>query len=67
MKKVEVYFEWKLIDKDPDDNKYADAAVAGATDYIVSNGQHFKILKSVDFPKVNFIGIDEFLNLISRQ
>jgi len=64
--KVEVYFEWKLIDKDPDDNKYADAAVAGAVDYIVSNDRHFKILKSVDFPKVNVIGIDEFLNLISR-
>jgi len=67
LNKVEVYFEWKLIDKDPDDNKYVDAAIVGAADFIVSNDQHFKILKSVDFPKVNVIGIDEFLDLIRRK
>ena len=64
LKKVEVYFEWKLIEKDPDDNKYVDAAIVGTADFIVSNDQHFKILKSVDFPKINVISIDEFLKLI---
>lgn len=64
LNKVEVYFEWKLIDKDADDNKYVDAAIAGAADFIVTNDQHFKMLKFVDFPKVNVISIDEFLNLL---
>lgn len=64
LNKVEVYFEWKLIDKDADDNKYVDAAIVGVADFIVSNDQHFKVLKSVDFPKVNVISIDEFLNLL---
>lgn len=67
LNKVDVYYEWKLIDKDPDDNKYVDAAVVGAADFIVTNDQHFKILKSIDFPKVNIIGIDEFLSLIVRK
>jgi len=67
LNKVEVYFEWKLIEQDPDDNKYVDAAVVGGADFIVSNDQHFKILKSVDFPKVNVIGIDEFLELILKK
>jgi putative PIN family toxin of toxin-antitoxin system len=67
LNKVEVFFEWKLINKDPDDNKYVDAAIVGAADFIVSNDQHFKILKSVDFPKVNVIDIDEFLNLILKK
>jgi putative PIN family toxin of toxin-antitoxin system len=67
LKKVEVYFEWKLIEKDADDNKYADAAIVGAADFIVSNDRHFKILESIDFPKVNVIGIDEFLNLIPKK
>jgi putative PIN family toxin of toxin-antitoxin system len=67
LNKVEVHFEWKLIDKDPDDNKYVDAAIVGAADFIVSNDHHFKILKSVDFPKVNVIGIDEFLDLILKK
>ncbi|MDB5124316.1 MAG: hypothetical protein JWP94_2445 [Mucilaginibacter sp.] len=66
LNKVEVYFEWKLIDKDADDNKYVDAAIAGAADFIVTNDQHFKILKSVDFPKVSVISIDEFLNLLGK-
>jgi putative PIN family toxin of toxin-antitoxin system len=64
LNKVEVYFEWKLIDKDADDNKYVDAAIAGAADFIVSNDQHFRILKSVDFPKVDVVSIDKFLSLL---
>ena len=67
LNKVEVYFEWRLIDKDPDDNKYVDAAIAGTADFIVSNDKHFKILQSVDFPKVNVIGIDQFLSLITGK
>jgi putative PIN family toxin of toxin-antitoxin system len=67
LKRVEVFFEWKLIDKDPDDNKYADAAIVGSADFIVTNDQHFNILKSVDFPKVNVIGVDEFLSLIVKK
>ncbi|HEY8782575.1 MAG TPA: putative toxin-antitoxin system toxin component, PIN family [Mucilaginibacter sp.] len=67
LNKVEVYFEWKLIDKDPDDNKYVDAAIVGAADFIVSNDHHFNILRSIDFPKVNVIGIDEFLDLIQKK
>lgn len=67
LNKVEVFFEWKLVNKDPDDNKYVDAAIAGGADFIVSNDQHFKILKSIGFPKVNVIGIDEFLEIILKK
>ncbi len=67
LNKVDVSFEWKLIDKDPDDNKYVDAAIAGGADFIVSNDQHFKILKSIDFPKINVIGIEEFLEIILKK
>ena len=67
LNKVEVYFEWKLIDKDPDDNKYVDAAIVGSADFIVSNDQHFNILKSIDFPKVNVISLDEFMKIILEK
>jgi putative PIN family toxin of toxin-antitoxin system len=62
--KVEIYFEWKLMDQDPDDNKYVDAAIVGGADFIVTNDVHFQQLKAVDFPKVNVIGIDAFLKLL---
>ncbi|WP_051293277.1 putative toxin-antitoxin system toxin component, PIN family [Olivibacter sitiensis] len=42
--KVDVYFEWRLIEGDEDDNKYVDAAVTGGVDCIVSNDAHFKVL-----------------------
>jgi putative PIN family toxin of toxin-antitoxin system len=66
LKKVEVYFEWKLIYQDPDDNKYADAAIVGAADFIVTNDLHFQTLKSIVFPRVNVISIEEFLALIKK-
>jgi putative PIN family toxin of toxin-antitoxin system len=66
LEKVEVYFDWKLIEKDPDDNKYVDAAIVGGADYIVTNDQHFQILKNIDFPKVNTITIQGFLELIKK-
>lgn len=67
LNKVEVHFEWKLITNDPSDNKYVDAAIVGSADYIVTNDQHFKILKSVDFPKVKTITIEKFLSVISQK
>lgn len=67
LNKIEVYFEWRLINQDPDDNKYVDAAIVGGADFIVSNDRHFKILKSVDFPKVNVIAIDKFLSLVVKK
>jgi uncharacterized protein len=67
LNKIEVYFKWKLIKQDPDDDKYTDAAIVGAADFIVSNDQHFQILKSIDFPRVNVVGIEEFLDLILKK
>lgn len=64
--KVEIYFEWKLIANDKDDNKYVDAAIVGGADFIVTNDQHFKLLGSVPFPKVKTISVQEFLAVISK-
>ncbi|MBS1527897.1 MAG: putative toxin-antitoxin system toxin component, PIN family [Bacteroidetes bacterium] len=67
LNKVEVYFEWKLIPSDPDDNKYVDAAIVGSADYIVTNDQHFKVLQSIGFPKVKTVTINEFLNILNGR
>ncbi|MBT2560422.1 putative toxin-antitoxin system toxin component, PIN family [Pedobacter sp. ISL-68] len=54
VEKVDIYFEWKLILSDLDDNKYVDAYVCSNADYIITNDHHFKILKQIEFPKVIF-------------
>lgn len=64
VEKVDIYFEWKLISSDLDDNKYVDAYVCSNADFIITNDNHFKILKQIEFPKVKVLTIDEFLSLI---
>lgn len=54
------YYKWLLIEKDPDDNKFVDCAIAGDLKFIVSNDKHFKILKEIKFPTVEVITSDEF-------
>ena len=46
------YYNWNLIDVDPDDNKFEDCAVSANAHYIISNDNHFSILETVEFPKV---------------
>ncbi len=63
---ITVYYEWKAIISDYDDNKFFDAAVAAGADYLVTNDAHFNEAKKIPFPKVNIINADEFLQLILK-
>ena len=60
-------FYWNLISADPDDNKFVDCAVAANADFIVTNDAHFNILKTISFPKVNTISLQEFILLLQNQ
>ncbi len=57
---MEPFFKWQLINTDPDDNKFADLAIASGSEYLVSNDKDFNILKNIDFPKVNVVTLAEF-------
>lgn len=48
--KKEVFFNFHLITKDEDDNKYVDCAVASNAVCLVSNDRHFQEVKKVAFP-----------------
>ena len=58
--KVDLYYKWQLIKDDPDDDKYVDCAIASGVDYLVTNDHHFDILKTIPFPSVNIVNVDEF-------
>ena len=66
VQKQEVYYRWNLITKDKDDNKFVDCAIAGNADYLVSNDKHFNCLRQIDFPKLNLLSIDEFIELLIK-
>ena len=64
VKKIGIYFNFSLIEKDKDDNKFVDCAFAGNVHYLVTNDKHFNILKNIHFPKIKVINIEKFKNII---
>ena len=62
----EPYILWNLINNDSDDNKFVDCAINAGADYIVTQDKHFNILKNIDFPPTNVIGIDDFLEIVKN-
>ena len=61
---IDPHFRFGLIDADPDDNKFVDCAIASNAKYIVSQDHHLDILKTIAFPKVDVVTIEEFLKEI---
>ena len=57
-------YRFKLIEADPDDNKFVDCAIHSNAKYIVSQDKHFDILKSIVFPKLEVIDIDTFQRIL---
>jgi len=60
IKNTEIYYHFNLITDDKDDNKFIDCAIASNATCLVSNDKHFKILKNIEFPKVNLFSLNEF-------
>jgi len=60
------YYYWELIHADPDDNKFTDAFLNGQADYLVTRDAHFNVLKGTEFPKVDVISPDEFLEILEK-
>jgi putative PIN family toxin of toxin-antitoxin system len=67
VKKVDVHFHLNLIPQDTDDNKFADCAFASNAHFIVSDDKHFKELKTVGFPQLTVISLEEFTSLLSTD
>ena len=65
--KISPTFRFLLIKDDPDDDKFVDCSVAGNADFIVSHDKHFDILKTIDFPVVEVISIEEFREILNES
>lgn len=64
---VNKYFNWQLIKDDYDDNKFVDCAVACNANFLATNDKHFKVLKNVEFPKVNVINLEELSQIMNKH
>ena len=59
--RVDAQFRFGLITADPDDNKFVDCAIVANAECVVTNDAHFEVLRTIPFPKVNVVGIDDFV------
>jgi len=59
---TDIFYRFNLIENDNTDNKFVDCAISSNADCIISNDRHFQILKTVAFPKVKILTLDEFNN-----
>ncbi|MBA4184831.1 MAG: hypothetical protein H0X49_12585 [Acidobacteria bacterium] len=46
--------------QDDDDNKFVDCAISANAICLVSNDNHFQVLKMIKFPQVNVLTLSEF-------
>ena len=49
---------------DPDDNKFVDCAIVANAVCIVSHDRDFRVLQTIDFPKVNIVDTRQFRALL---
>ena len=61
------HYHFDLITQNPDDNKFVDCAIVANADYLVSEDNHFNVLKDIPFPKVNGITLEQFQNDLQSQ
>lgn len=67
VKKIDIHFHLNLISIDVDDNKFVDCAFSGNVHYLVTDDKHFNILKSIGFPAINVITLDNFKALLEDE
>lgn len=57
-------YHFKVIDADPDDNKFVDCAVAAKALCIVSDDKHFSHLSKYKFPYVEVLKLADAIDML---
>lgn len=63
---IEPTYRWRLVASDPDDDKFVDCAVAGNADYLITDDKHYNRLKEVEFPMLQVISGERFLEVLAK-
>ncbi len=62
--RLEPFIRWQLIKNDPDDDKFADLAISSNAHYLVTNDHDFNVLKTLPFPTVKVVSLEEFQKIL---
>lgn len=63
---IDPHYSFGLIHADEDDNKFVDCAIASNAIFIVTEDRHYNELTNIPFPKVEIIGIDDFMKYLQH-
>jgi uncharacterized protein len=62
---VNRYYAWQIIEKDPDDNKFVDCAIAANGKYIVTGDHYFDEFKTYDYFKISVVTAHDFQKILT--
>jgi uncharacterized protein len=60
----EPFIDWKIITQDPEDDKFANCAICGGADFIVTNDKHYNVVNDNEFPPMRVIKMAEFQKIL---
>jgi len=66
LKHVSIFYNLRLIVADKDDDKFVDCAFAANADYIITNDHHFDVLKTIGFPNIPTLKLDELRQFLLK-
>lgn len=61
---VQVFYNFKMIQSDEDDNKFVDTYIASGATYLVSNDNSIRGLKGTIFPPLTIVTLEEFSKIL---
>ena len=67
VERIEVSFNWRLVNKNEDHNKFVDCYIAANADYLVSNDSAIIQLKGTRFQPLAILTLEEFSELLATQ
>lgn len=65
VRRQHISYDFRLIEADPDDDKFVNAYVAGQADYLVTDDRHFRSALASRFPQVRVVSAAEFLAVLA--
>ena len=63
----EAYYRWQFIENDPDDDKFADVAIAANVDYLVTNDHHFDVLKKDKTLGLKVVTLQDIITVVLKK
>jgi putative PIN family toxin of toxin-antitoxin system len=61
-----IFFNFNVVARDADDNKFADAYLASNADYLISNDSALLVLNNSDFPPFKVLTLQAFSEMLRR-